>query len=81
MGGGDFATDLGMGLFGCSQAESLSLVWIAEALSVVLNRGFGSVPAAGGAVHGSVFRVLMNHFQDFGFWGTRLGGQRLWPWD
>lgn len=81
MGGGDFDTDLGMELFGCSQAIALSLVLIAEALSVVLKREFGSVQASAGAVHGSVFRVLMNRFQGFGFWGTRLGGQRLWLWD
>lgn len=37
-------------------------------------------PASGNAVHGSVFRVLMNRFQDSGFLETQFGSQRLWPW-
>lgn len=40
-------------------------------LSVVLKREFGFIPASWDAIHGSVFRVLMNPFQDSEFWGTR----------
>lgn len=51
---------------------ALALVFRSGVLSVVLKRGFGLPSASGDAVHGSVFSVLMNHFQDSGFWGTRL---------
>lgn len=73
MEGGDFDTDLGPELFGRSWEVALALVLRAGVLSVVLKRGFGLTSAFGDAVHGSVFSVLMNHFQDSGFWGTSLG--------
>lgn len=68
MGRGGFATDLGTGYIGCARRGCPVLEVDSGVLSVVLKRGFGSVPAARDAVRGSVFRDSHESFPGLLYW-------------
>lgn len=68
MGRGGFVTDLGAGL---SRVCTMWLPFLeveSGVLSMVLKRGFSSVPAAGDAICGSVFRDSHESFPGLLYW-------------
>ena len=59
---------LALGHVGCARCGGPVLEVDGGVLSMVLKRGFGSVPAAGDAVRGSVFRDSHESFPGLLYW-------------